>query len=622
MTLQEHCHKDKSTIIAMHALVQECAAETGLSLAGNLSEVCQQAEVNRTQIYEKKAQLRQLLAGAEVPGPGRPAKAAAQPDEACAGCALREQVLRYRLAHPGAMVHHPGGSTSYSDGFRRFILDLADEWVGDLERFCAQVEVPYRTLISWQKRDRREPYGPPFSPRPMPALGRSVSAEVRQIVEDYACWEGSLRDFLGYEAARLKLAPTAIRRVLVITGLLAVKARKSPRYRGSTVTTQPGEVLVTDGKAVAVVSTASGVVSHYNWQAMVDQPTACHTASVVTDTECAQGVRQAFEDSCQFLGRCPQVLVHDNKPIHHEEGLKAAIEPTTKMLPATPARPENKAVVEGEFGKFEQAVGSLHLDDSRLANLKRSAVSEVIRAYSAGINHAGRAEFDGKSRLQVLREACPDPKKDRVFLEQLRSAHAQPRRQDSLPSQPVARTLLDQGFVRFGLEARDPKGELRTWLSARYTPEAIRQGLAIFGTEQAKGRLRNRMAHRYLVKLIQSCQEELNLRNQESLLREFAETERRAWLAEMEQDYALLQSDCEHRATLENDLAFCLSEQAVFGSLPLQRAFWEEKLKGLLSTQRQRIGAVCRHIRRLFEAAWNDRFQLISRLVAWEKQLA
>jgi len=621
MTLEEHCWKDKSTIIAMYALIREYAAEAGLSLQGSLSEVCQQAGVNRTQIYEKKAQLKQVLAGAEVPGPGRPAKAAARPDEVCAECVLGEQVLRYRLAHPGAMVPHPGGSTSYSDGFKRFILDLADGWGGDLERFCAQVEVPYRTLMGWQRRDRSEPYVA-FSPRPVPALGRSVSAEVRQIVEDYARWEGSLRDFLGYEAARLNLAPTAIRRVLVITGMLALKARRGPRYRGSTVATQPGEVLVTDGKTVAVVSTTSGAVSHYNWQAMVDQATACHTAGVVTDTECAQGVRQAFEDSCRFLGRRPRVLVHDNKPIHHDEGLRAAIEPTTQMLPATPARPENKAVVEGEFGKFEQAVGSLHLDDSSLEELKRSAVSEAIRAYTAGINHAGRAEFDGKSRLQVLREACPDPKKDQAFLEQLRSAHAQPGRQDILPSQPVARALLDQGFARFGLEAHDPEGQLRTWLSARYTPEAVRQGLAIFGTEQAKGRLRNPMAHRYLAKVIQSCQEELNLRDQETLLREFAETERRAWLGELEQDYALLKTECESGATLENDLAFRLSEQTVFGSLPLQRAFWEQKLKALLATQRQRIGAVCRHIRRLFEAAWNERFQLISRLVAWEKQLA
>jgi len=355
---------------------------------------------------------------------------------------------------------------------------------------------------------------------------------------------------------------------------------------------------------------------------MVDQATACHTAGVVTDTECAAGVRQAFEDSCRLLGRRPQVLIHDNKPIHNDAQLKAGIEPATQMLPATPARPENKAVTEGEFGKFEQAVGRVQLDDSSLENLKRSAVSEVIRAYTAGLNHAGRAEFDGKSRLQILRKACPDPEADRAFLDQLHAHHTPPKPRESLPSQPVARALLDQGFARFGLQGHDPEGQLRTWLSAGYTPAAIAQGLAIFGTERAKGRLRNPMAHRYLVKVIQNCQQELDLRAQEELLRAFAETERRAWLAELEHDHELLKAECHTPATLADDLAFRLSERAVFGSLPLQRAFWEEQLKQLLATQRQRIGAVCRHVRRLFEAAWNERFQLISRLVAWETQLA
>ena len=381
MTLQEHCHQDKPMLIAMHALVRECAAEAGLSLEGSLSELCQRAEVNRTQIYEKKTQLKQILGETEVPGPGRPAKAAAGPDAACAGCALREQVLRYRLAHPGAMVSQRGGGTRYSDGCKRFLLDLADGWAGELERFCAQVEVPYPTLMSWQRADRREPYGP-MPPRPLPELGSSVSAEVRQLVEDYARWEGSLRDFLGYEAARLRLAPSAIRRVLVITGLLPVTARPGPRYRGSTYAPQPGEVLVTDGKAVSMIGTASGALSAYNWQAMVDQATACHTAAVVTDTECAPGVRQAFADSCRLLGRCPRMLVHDNKPIQDDAGLRAAIAPTTQMLPTTPARPENKALIEGEFGQFEQAVGALQLDDSTLENLKRSAVSEAIMGTS------------------------------------------------------------------------------------------------------------------------------------------------------------------------------------------------------------------------------------------------
>jgi hypothetical protein len=45
--------------------------------------VCQQAGVNRTQVYEKKAQWRQVLGEVEVPGQGRSVKAEAEPAEGC-----------------------------------------------------------------------------------------------------------------------------------------------------------------------------------------------------------------------------------------------------------------------------------------------------------------------------------------------------------------------------------------------------------------------------------------------------------------------------------------------------------------------------------------------------------
>ncbi|MCP4713904.1 MAG: hypothetical protein GY868_02215 [Deltaproteobacteria bacterium] len=74
---------------------------------------------------------------------------------------------------------------------------------------------------------------------------------------------------------------------------------------------------------------------------MVDQATACHTAVVVTETECADGVRDAFESSSAFVGGAPQALIHDNKPIHNDQRLQEHIEKTTKMIPATRKRPEN-----------------------------------------------------------------------------------------------------------------------------------------------------------------------------------------------------------------------------------------------------------------------------------------
>ncbi len=458
-------------------------------------------------------------------------------------------------------------------------------------------------------------------PRPYSPLAIGATDDAREIAEDYSTWGGSLRDFFKYESAKTRLAPAPIRRLLVILGLISVRSGKGPRYRGETTRCLPGSILVTDGKTVEAVFTGSGEIRQYNWQGIIDQATICHTAVVVTDTESAAGVVKAFDDSCKFLGRAPQALVHDNKPIHDDSKLREHIEKTTIMIPATPARGENKAGLEGEFGKFEQAVGTIFLDDSSEDRLKKTAVSEILRGYTAGINHSGRFEFNGKSRESILRKTCPDSEKDRQFIEQLHADHTKKRRVDILPTKLASRALLDEGFKRFGIGNQDSMEKLLEWLAGSFTPEAIRQGLAIFGTEQEKGRLQNKFAHRYLVKVIQNCQLEIDLRRQEELLLEYAEVERPVWLQGLEAEYETLVTECIGTSP-ENDLAYQLGDRAVFGSLIVQRAFWENKLKALLAKQRDRFTAVCSHIRRLFETTWENRFALISKLVAWECQLA
>ncbi len=171
----------------------------------------------------------------------------------------------------------------------------------------------------------------------------------------------------------------------------------------------------------------------------------------------------------------------------------------------------------------------------------------------------------------------------------------------------VARQILDKGFADFCLDALDSKGPLRTWLSSRYTPEAIRQGPAIFATQRAKGRLHSDTANRYLVKVIQNCQDEIDLRQQEDQLRKYAEIEKRGFLGELDQEYELLMGDCEGRTGPANDLAFQLSEKAVFGAMILQRSFWEAKPKKLLLECQGRIASVIRHIHRLFEAHFKEK---------------
>ena len=604
-------------MIALHLLTRDHAEKAGLCLEGTVSDICKQAGVNRTQVYEKKAQLTKAFEKVELPEPGRfPVKADPAPVPDNVGWELQVTVLQYRLNNPGASVRHPGGRSGYSPGFRRIILDLFDDWTGSQDRFCALVDVPRPTLETWKARDSNQPYEP-VPARPVPKLGPEASDIARMIIEDYAVWQGSLRDFFHYEPGRVNLPPNQIRRVLEISKMISLSKRKPPRYRGSTQKVQPGTILVTDGKGVSVHLTSSGETRDYNWQGMVDQATACHTAAVVTETENAQGVRRAYEASVRLIGRKPEAMVHDNKPIHEDRLLRETIEPETTMIPATPRRPENKAVIEGEFGKFEQAVGQINLDDSSTESLAKCAIEEIIRAYTAGINHAGRYEFEGLSRLQVLRRACPDPEKDRSFLENLKGRQDLLKKSDQLPTMGVARDILDEGFAAFELGPLDPKGTLRTWLSSRYTPEAIRQGLSIFGTQRAKGRLQSNTAHRYLVKVIQNCQDEIDLREQEDQLRKYAEVEKRGLLRELDREYELLKAECEGRTGPANDLAFQLSEKAVFGAMFMQRSFWEGKLKDLLMKKKDRTAPVTRHIRRLFEAQWNDRFQLINRLISW-----
>jgi hypothetical protein len=310
-------------------------------------------------------------------------------------------------------------------------------------------------------------------------------------------------------------------------------------------------------------------------------------------------------------------MVHDNKPIHKDKKLREAVEENTVMIPATPGRPENKAGIEGEFGKYEQQVSAINLDDTNTATLLRSVVSEVIRAYTAAGDHAGRFEFDGKSRNQVLREACPDPEKEKKLVEEIASRHKERGPADPLPTQPIARRLLEHGFEKYGLAQMDENGSLRYWLSSRFQPEAIRAALAIFGTKKAAGGLNNEFQDRYLVKLITSCQEEIDLRIQEDLLLEFIMEERKSWLVELDRVRRQVMRD----GHTEEELVLELAEHAVAGGIMIERAYWEKHLKDRLQHCSQLIPRVINHIRRIYEEPWNARFYLMNSLISFQHDL-
>ena len=621
MNLLQSLDHDKLSVIALYKLTLERASALGVSVEGSFAAICEYAGVNRTQLYERVDQVKAHLEKIELFGPGRPIcqPLPASNDQDAKGWQFREAALRHRIKHFGSLTEHIGGHTTYSDSFVRLILDLSDTWEGSQEWFCEQVEVPYQTFRSWLKKDQVRPYEEHKARHSAPYDG-PASNDVLQVVQDYKLWEGSVKDFAKFESVHLHLRQTAIYRILKIFGMLPMRSKKDPRYRGSTTKCFPGIILVTDGKTVQLLSTDTGELHDVNWQGMVDQSTGCHTAVVVTANECAQGIIDAYDKSCEFLGAPPMALLHDNKPIHDDKGLRAHIEKATIMIPATPARGQNKAIIEGEFGKFEQSVGTIRIDETNETTRRMSTVHEVLRAYTAGLNHARRAELGGKSRQGALRETCPDPETQRKYIANLHGDHTKKWKPEPLSTKEVSRVVLDEAFERFGLINQDPEGKRRDWLASSFTPDSIREGVAIFGAKYEKGKLRSKHSIRYLVKVIINRQHEHDLRRQEELLREFAEMEKRAWLKIHEAKHAQLLIDCEG-APEHEDLAIRLAENTARGSLNIQRAFWENKLKEHIMKQRDRYVAVCSHIRRLFEIPEKQRFTLISKLVAWESGL-
>ena len=108
MNVKEECQENKLTMIALNKFIEESAVAIGLCLEGSLARICAQAEVNRSQVYERKGQIERALERIELPGPGRPANpiAATDPLANSQEWELREKVLLYRLEHPDAVVVH------------------------------------------------------------------------------------------------------------------------------------------------------------------------------------------------------------------------------------------------------------------------------------------------------------------------------------------------------------------------------------------------------------------------------------------------------------------------------------------------------------------------------------
>ncbi|SMC73063.1 hypothetical protein SAMN02746065_108143 [Desulfocicer vacuolatum DSM 3385] len=79
-----------------------------------------------------------------------------------------------------------------------------------------------------KKKDAVQPYIS-NSKRSIPSIDSNISDIARMIIEGYARWQGSLRNFLTQEPRRVNVSPNQIRNVLEITGMISKRKSRSPR---------------------------------------------------------------------------------------------------------------------------------------------------------------------------------------------------------------------------------------------------------------------------------------------------------------------------------------------------------------------------------------------------------
>ena len=612
----------KLEIAAIIAMAKTFIRELNLEPNASMTSIAEQLGVNRTYLYETQGRIAEHLMSLLEIGPGRPARSTTDPAEngRSKSDQLTMEVLRYRAKYPGAVVEH-ADHNNYSNAFKYFILNRYDQECEFLsqEEFARATEIPVETLRTWLTQDRALLLPENAAMKPKALIPVDAAEIVREIAERFEKWHGSTRDFLSHTAKEIGLKTNQIKRVLCIVGMLAVPKRRTYRYRGSIEKLAPGTMLVTDGKELCIHLTGSHEYIKLNWQAMIDQNTGTDTGFAITSNENANGVAQALESSLYFMGgQVPAAVLCDNKPCYDDAELNEKIKPICEVIKATPGRPENKAIAEGSFSLFEERIGKIRLDDSSKPALIHSAVHEIIRVYTATTNHVPRAEFDGKTRAQVLYEYVPDPKqqeKDRAFLKRLQAQHQKPFASQARPD-PRSRELLDSAFTQFGLLEKDRSGKLREFLS-EFEPATIKAAAAIFHTRQQRGKIKAQWAHRYLTKLIFNMQEEIDLQRAEEQLLNLSREQAQNWTRVQKQELDYL------RATVTSVKELCLqvASKAAEGELPVAAAFWREELRALLMDAKELIPTVRTHLHRLYWASVNSRILLMNELTELEHGL-
>ena len=471
--------------------------------APSATEVIEAFGVSRTQAYALRARVETVVPECQRP-PGRPP----EPPAPAPPLDLRGQVLRFVYGHP-ACVHGGPERRRYSDAFRLFVLDLAAEHSGlSLPTLADGICIPEETLRDWLRGDR-----PHVDPPPTAAIARSPTIpQVETVLNAWDTWEGGLLAFSAHVQLELRIpfGRALLSEILEANGSRIPRRRRgrSPDeigLRGQVVTFFAGAQWVGDGKTVVVEM--DGQRFACNLELDVDAHTSALIGLVVTPTEDAASVVQAFENALATTGAPPLALLLDNKPSNHPPEVDQALGDTLRIR-ATPFRPQNKAHVEGAFGLFSQTVPEIVLSTDDPDTLVRQVVQLIAATWARATNHRPRADRGGRSRFGLY-GADPPTEADVAFaraaLEDRRRRQELARETLAARQDPTVRAAIASAFARFRLA--DPEGYLLTAI-ARYSLDHVLAGIATYAAKFTARTLTPGADARYLLGIVRNIAHE------------------------------------------------------------------------------------------------------------------
>lgn len=454
---------------------------------------------SKTRAYELRAALLALLPTLLRP-PGRPR--GAEPSAVDTG-AITRAVLDYVAGHPGA-IDSTGPRHRYSDGYRGLVLDLAARHADlDVVALAEAVRVPVPTLRDWLGGRVPEP----APPKPDP-----VVPQIETVIEAWQRWEGSLTAFWQHARHHLHLpfGITHLREILELYGVRKPKRRpgRSPdekALRGRLVRFFPGAQWVEDGTPIPV--RVGEETFTFNVELCVDAATGAFTGASVRDTEDGRAVVEAFEDGVATTGAPPLAVSMDNRHSNHTEEVEAALGDTLKIR-ATQGRPQNDAPAEGAFGLFQQTAPPIVLPTGDSRELARCVLALFVATWGRLFNHRPRRDHGGRSRVELYRQDAPTPEQiaaARAALAERQGRQERARRTREARLDPVVRAMLDDAFVRLGLD--DPTGNVKDAIAGHPMGAGL-AGIAIFEGKRRAGTLPDGAGAHYLLGIVRNVASE------------------------------------------------------------------------------------------------------------------